>query len=59
MNWVVRSDLAGDRVLLTDARIREEVRPAGPKWVTALRPRRSASWWAALQANVFRLLGVL
>ena len=29
--------LAGDRGLLTDARIREEVRPAGLGWITALR----------------------
>lgn len=29
--------LVGDRGLLTDARIREEVRPAGLEWITALR----------------------
>ncbi len=31
------TDLVGDRGLLTDARIRDEVKPAGLDWITALR----------------------
>ena len=32
-----RAILVGDRGLLTSARLREEVRPAGYDWITALR----------------------
>ena len=39
--------LVGDRGMLTAARLREDVAPAGLDWITALRAPRSRSWSAA------------
>ena len=36
--------LVGDRGMLTNARIRDELRPAQLDWLSALRPRRSRPW---------------
>jgi hypothetical protein len=36
--------LVGDRGIITQTRINQDIKPAGLDWITALRARRSASW---------------
>jgi hypothetical protein len=51
---LTRVVLVGDRGMLTAARLREDVGPAGLDWITALGTRRSKRWSAtALQLSLF------